>query len=202
MITSAKQRMAILLSGRGSNMVALVREAQQGILQGCCDPVLVFSNVPDAPGLAKAAALGLPTRSAPSRGKRRSVFDRELLQLVEPFEPDWLVLAGYMRILTPQVVRRFRDRIVNIHPADTRQHQGLGGYDWAWDNRLESTMITVHVVDEGLDTGPVLAQREVDLRGAASLHEVEQRGLAVEHGFYAQVLRDLFSGRISCPPEA
>ena len=100
-----------------------------------------------------------------------------------------------MRILSPQVVRRYAGRVVNIHPADTAQHQGLHGYRWAWDKRLPSTAVTVHLVDEGLDTGPVLAKKTVDLRGARNLEEVEARGLAVEHRFYSQVLRELFLKR-------
>ncbi len=189
-----KRRVAILLSGRGSNMVALLDQVQGGILADLCELVLVFSNNPDAPGLAKARARGVPVASERSRGTRRSVFDKAMLEILERSKPDWIVLAGYMRILTPQVIRRYPGRIVNIHPADTRQHQGLHGYEWAWEQRLDQTRITVHVVDEGLDTGPILAQREVDLRGAESLDEVERRGLAVEHGFYAEVLRELLGG--------
>jgi phosphoribosylglycinamide formyltransferase-1 len=198
----AKQRVAILISGRGSNMVALAEQARSGVLADCAEVVVVASNKPEAAGLAKAQALGLETAALSAAGKRRSIFDAELLQLLERFAPDWIVLAGYMRILTPRVVRRYPGRIVNIHPADTREHQGLHGYDWAWENRLPSTRITVHVVDEGLDTGPILAQREVDLRGAQSLEEVERRGLAVEHGFYAEVLRDLFTGAPSASRSA
>ncbi len=195
-------RVAILISGRGSNMVALAELARWGVVADCAEMVGVGSNKPDAAGLDKARAMGLETVATPSRGKRRSVFDRELLALLEPYAPDWIVLAGYMRILTPQVVRRYPGRIVNIHPADTREHQGLHGYDWAWEHRLDATKITVHVVDDGLDTGPILAQRAVDLRGAESLDDVERRGLAVEHGFYAEVLRDLFTGAIDAPKVA
>jgi phosphoribosylglycinamide formyltransferase-1 len=197
-----KQRIAILISGRGSNMVALAEQVRGGALAGCAEIALVASNKPEAAGLDKARAMGLPTASISAVGKRRSVFDGELLALLEDHAPDWIVLAGYMRILTPQVIRRYPGRIVNIHPADTRQHQGLHGYDWAWENRLSETRITVHVVDEGLDTGPILAQRAVDLAGAASLEEVERRGLAVEHGFYAEVLRDLLTGAIAAPGRA
>jgi len=197
-----KQRVAILISGRGSNMVALAEQASSGILAGCAEVVVVASNKPDAAGLDKARAMGLETRASSAVGKRRSVFDGELLDLLDPFAPDWIVLAGYMRILTPQVIRRYPGRIVNIHPADTREHQGLHGYGWAWDQRLEATRVTVHVVDEGLDTGPILGQRDVDLRGVQSLEDVEQRGLAVEHGFYAEVLRDLFTGAVAASGSA
>jgi len=98
-----------------------------------------------------------------------------------------------MRILSDLFVEAYRGRIINIHPADTARFQGVGGYDWAFDNKLNETKISVHYVDEGVDTGPVIAQEVVDLTGADSLSEVERRGLAVEHRFYSEVLRQLFS---------
>ena len=187
----AKVRLAILLSGRGSNMLAVARATQTGILRDLAEVAVVFSNRPDAPGLAAAGALGCPTAALPSEGRPRAAFDTEAAALLQQYRPDFVVLAGYMRILSPAFIQPFAGRIVNIHPADTNQHQGLHAYEWAFDNRLPETKITVHLVDEGLDTGPVLAQQTVDLRGADTLAEVERRGLAVEHELYAQALADL-----------
>ncbi|WP_345108735.1 phosphoribosylglycinamide formyltransferase [Hymenobacter algoricola] len=184
-------RVAILLSGRGSNMVALVEAVQKGILQDLAAVAVVFSNKPAAPGLATAAALGCATASLASQGKKRAEFDAEVVELLNRYAPDYIVLAGYMRILSPTFIRAFAGRILNIHPADTHQHQGLHAYEWAFDNQLPETKITVHLVDEGLDTGPILAQQAVDLRGAATLAEVERRGLAVEHQLYAATLAEL-----------
>ncbi|GAA4013333.1 phosphoribosylglycinamide formyltransferase [Hymenobacter fastidiosus] len=188
--------MAILLSGRGSNMVALVEAGQKGILQGLAEVAVVFSNKPAAPGLATAAALGCATASLASQGKKRAEFDAEVVALLNRYAPDYLVLAGYMRILSPTFIRAFAGRILNIHPADTHQHQGLHAYEWAFDNQLPETKITVHLVDEGLDTGPILAQQAVDLRGAATLAEVERRGLAVEHQLYAATLAQLINSEL------
>jgi phosphoribosylglycinamide formyltransferase-1 len=181
-------RLAILLSGRGSNMLALVRAVQSGVLRGLAEVAVVFSNKPDAPGLAAAAALGCPTAALPSQGRQREAFDLEAAALLQQYRPDFIVLAGYMRILSPAFIQPFAGRILNIHPADTHQHQGLHAYEWAFDNHLPETKITVHLVDEGLDTGPILAQQTVDLRGADTLAEVERRGLAVEHELYASAL--------------
>ncbi|SHL60160.1 phosphoribosylglycinamide formyltransferase [Hymenobacter psychrotolerans] len=186
-----KQRLAILLSGRGSNMVALVKAVQHGILQGVAEVAVVFSNKPDAPGLETAAAMGCPTASLSSEGRKRAEFDAEVVEVLRQYQPDYVVLAGYMRILSPTFVRAFAGRILNIHPADTRQHQGLHAYEWAFENQLPETKITVHLVDEGLDTGPILAQHPVDLHGADTLEEVERRGLAVEHRVYAETLAEL-----------
>jgi len=184
-------RLAILLSGRGSNMLALAEAVRAGVLQGQAEIAVVFSNDPAAPGLDSAAALGLPAASLSSKGRKREEFDREVVATLQAYQPDYVVLAGYMRVLSPTFVRAFAGRIVNIHPADTHQHQGLHAYEWAFDNHLTETKITVHLVDEGLDTGPILAQRVVNLVGADTLAEVQRRGLAVEHVLYAETLREL-----------
>ena len=189
----AKARLAILLSGRGSNMLALVKATQTGILRELAEVAVVFSNQPAAPGLEAAAALGCSTAALPSQGRKRTEFDADAAALLQQYRPNLVVLAGYMRILSPAFIQPFAGRIVNIHPADTHQHQGLHAYEWAFDNRLLATKITVHLVDEGLDTGLILAQQTVDLTGAATLAEVERRGLAVEHELYARALAELIS---------
>lgn len=177
-------------------METIVKQAQTGILQNCCDIALVFANTPEARGLEIARHYGLKTAWIASKGKQREDFDRQIVELLAPLKLDYLVLAGYIRILSPALIQTYRQRIINIHPADTGEYQGMHGYEWAWENGLESTKISVHLVDEGVDTGRVLAQREVDLRDAASLEDVEQRGLRVEHSFYSEVLRDVFTGKI------
>lgn len=191
-----KQRLAILLSGRGSNMVALVQAVQHGVLQNLAEVAVVFSNKPDAPGLETAAAMGCPTASLSSQGRKRVEFDAEVVEVLGHYQPDYVVLAGYMRILSPTFIRAFAGRILNIHPADTHQHQGLHAYEWAFENQLSETKITVHLVDEGLDTGPILAQHPVGLQGADTLSEVERRGLAVEHFLYADTLARLIRGEL------
>jgi phosphoribosylglycinamide formyltransferase-1 len=187
---------AILISGRGSNMQALLERCRDHSLGEVCEPVVVLSNDPDAAGLETARALGVPTACVPSRGRTRRAFDRDLIAALEPFEPDLLILAGFMRILSAAVIARWPGRIVNIHPADSKAYQGAHGYDWAWERGLEETLITVHLVDEGMDTGPVLDQAVVDLRGARDLDEVKSRGLVVEHLFYPDVLERICRGEL------
>lgn len=191
-------RIAILISGRGSNMVALAQAVRAGVLAGCCEIAAVVSSRPAAPGLARAQELGLETFALDARQLNRDAYDAALLAILENCRADVVVLAGYLRILSPRVVARYRGRILNVHPADTARHQGLHGYEWAFDQRLPATQITVHLVDEGLDTGRVLAQREVDLRGAETLAEVERRGLAVEHQLYPEALKTFLA--LSFPP--
>lgn len=191
-----RRRLAVLISGRGSNMEALARSARSGALAPLAQFVVVASNRPEAKGLERARALALPTLCLPSKGRGREEYDAELADRLALFRPDWIALAGYLRILTPAFVRRFAGRIVNVHPADTREHQGLHGYAWAFERALAETKVTVHLVDEGLDTGRIVAQRAVDLRGAGRLEEVERRGLEVEHALYPEALAELIRGGV------
>lgn len=186
-----KKRIALFISGRGSNMEAILKACHTGILQDIAEPVLVFSNRADAKGLAVAQAMGVETQVIESKGLKRTAFDAKVLNLLQVYQPNFIVLAGYMRILSPLLVQAYPQRIINIHPADTTQHQGLHGYEWAFDNKLASTKITVHYVDEGLDTGNIIAQKTVDLSGTNTLEEVEQRGLTAEHEFYSSVLKTI-----------
>lgn len=187
-----KERIVIFISGRGSNMEAILRQAREGILRDVCEPVLVFSNKPDAKGLQTASGMGVETASITSKGKKREDFDKEVIDLVETYDPDYIVLAGYMRLLSPVFIRHFRNRIINIHPADTRAFQGVGGYDWAFENKLEKTAVTVHFVDEGMDTGEIIEQRELDISDCGTLEEIEKKGLALEHRMFPEVLKKMF----------
>lgn len=186
------KKIAIFISGRGSNMKAIVQHCQNGLLQGIAEPILVFSDKADAMGLEYAESQGLNTAYLEVMGLKRKEYDTLVLDILAPYQPDYIVLAGYMRILSTVLVQAYPNKIINIHPADTHQHQGLDGYEWAWENKLAETKITVHYVDEGLDTGNIIAQETVNLENAASLEEVENRGLAMEHKLYSETLQMLF----------
>jgi phosphoribosylglycinamide formyltransferase-1 len=189
-----KKRIAIFISGRGSNMEAILQNMEEGELGNYCEVALVFSNKEEAAGLHTARGYGFATSCIKSKGKQREDFDQEVVDLLEPLKIDYIVLAGFMRILSPVIIKRYHNRIINIHPADTVEFQGVGAYNWAFENKKEETKVTVHFVDEGVDTGPVIGKKVVDLRGASSLEEVEKRGLAIEHQFYSKALLKVFSG--------
>lgn len=174
-------------------MEAIINEVQNGILKDIAEIELVFSNNPDALGLETAKKSGLKNICINSRGKNRKEFDNEVIDMLTNFDFDYIVLAGYMRILSDFFVQKYEKRIINIHPADTNEHQGLHAYDWAFENRLAESKITVHYVDAGVDTGEIIAQATVDFQGASSLEEVEKRGLAVEHKFYSETLKKIFT---------
>ncbi|MGB0929190.1 MAG: phosphoribosylglycinamide formyltransferase [Chitinophagales bacterium] len=188
-----KKRIAIFISGRGSNMEAIVRQAQIGILKDCCEVVLVFANKREAKGLETANQMNIATASIVSKGKKRRDFDQKVLDFIRPYHIDYIVLAGFMRIISPIMISEYPNRIINIHPADTKEFKGLGAYEWAFENQLESTKITVHYVDSGVDTGNIIEQQTVDLKGTTTLEEIEVRGLQVEHRFYSEVLQKVFS---------
>lgn len=177
-------------------MEAIVRNVQQGILKNCCEVVLVFANKKTAKGLETAQKMGIATACIESKGKKRTTFDKEVVEMLQAYNLDYIVLAGYMRVLSLVFVKNFPKKIINIHPADTHQFKGLGAYDWAFEQKMDTTKITIHYVDEGVDTGEIIAQKTVDLRGATTLEEVEKRGLQVEHELYSATLKRLLDCKI------
>ena len=184
-----------MISGRGSNMLAIGKEVKFGKLKKICKILAVFSNREDAAGLKIANDLGINTHCIPSKGKKTITYNSFLLDWLRSQNPDCIILAGYMKILSPEIIREFPGKIINIHPADTAEHQGLHGYEWAWENKLETTQVTVHFVDDGLDTGEIIGQKTVDLTDVDSLEEVESCGLKVEHDFYSECLRKVLTGK-------
>jgi phosphoribosylglycinamide formyltransferase 1 len=189
------KKIIIMISGRGSNMLAIIRNVKSGNLNGICKIQTVFSNKEDAAGLQKADELGFSIHVIASKGKKRKTYNSMLLEWLTSQNPDFIILAGYMKVISPEIIQEFSRKIINIHPADTTQHQGLHGYDWAWQNKLKETKVTVHYVDKGLDTGEIIGQKTVDLKGAESLEEVEHCGLKVEHNFYSECLKKIFIGK-------
>lgn len=176
-------------------MLAIARNVRSGVLKDLCEIQTVFANKADAAGLKLARERGIKTFCIPSKGKKQSTYNSGLLEWLRSKNPDYIILAGYMKILSAEIIREFPRRIINIHPADTTKHQGLHGYEWAWENGFKETKITVHFVDEGLDTGEIIDQKVVDLDGCNSLKDVEERGLKVEHNFYSECLKKIFTGK-------
>ena len=186
------KNIVIMISGRGSNMEAILKNARTGVLKDVCMVKSVFSNNIEAKGIEIAKAMGVPTKIISSKHKMRKVYNKLVLDYLKEVNPDFIVLAGYMKIIPKSIITQFKGKIINIHPADTALHQGLNGYKWAFNNKLKSTKVTVHFVDEGLDTGKVIDKAEINLTGVSTLEDVEKRGLVVEHKFYSKCLRKIF----------
>lgn len=186
------KRVAILISGGGSNMLALVRDMRE---RGYARPVLVASNDPAAGGLAKAAALGIPTAAVDHRAfAHREAFEDALLQRIDAAQPDILCLAGFMRILTPGFVRRYQGRMLNIHPSLLPKYPGLHTHDRALAAGDTWAGCTVHEVTADLDAGPILGQARVLVLPGDTPGTLAARVLTMEHELYPAVLRRFAAG--------
>ncbi|MFN7050741.1 MAG: phosphoribosylglycinamide formyltransferase [Gemmobacter sp.] len=187
------KRVAILISGGGSNMLALL-DSMVG--DHPARAVLVASNDPSAGGLAKAAARGVPVAAVDHRpfGKDRAGFEAALLHHIEAAEPDILCLAGFMRVLTPGFVGRFEGRMLNIHPSLLPKYPGLHTHQRALDAGDAEAGCTVHEVTAVLDDGPVLGQARVPVLSGDRPDTLAARVLVQEHRLYPAVLRRYAAG--------
>lgn len=187
------KRVAILISGGGSNMLALVRDM---VGEHPARPVLVVSNDPAAAGLARAAALGVPVAAVDHRpfGSDRAAFEGVLLEKIAAADPDILCLAGFMRILTPGFVGRFKGRMLNIHPSLLPKYPGLHTHDRALAAGDAEAGCTVHEVTADLDAGPILGQARVPVLPGDTSETLAARVLLAEHRLYPAVLRRFAAG--------
>jgi phosphoribosylglycinamide formyltransferase-1 len=188
-----KHRLAVLLSGRGSNFEAICRAIEDGRIPGS-EIVAVISDVADAPGLARAAARGLPAFPLDRRdfGGRRE-HEAAILRVLDGARVDLVCLAGYMRVLSPEFVSRYRGRILNIHPSLLPAFPGLHPQRRALEAGADVSGCTVHFVDEGTDTGPAILQREVPILEGDTEESLSERILAVEHEAYPQAIARVLS---------
>ena len=183
----------MLLSGRGSNLVALADACSRGEVPA--EVALVLANKPDAPGLERARERGLPARAIPSRGMPREEHERLLVAAIREAGAEWVCLAGYMRLLTPEFIAAFPQRIVNIHPALLPAFPGVDAQHQAWEYGVKVSGCTVHLVDAGCDTGPIVLQRTVPVLDSDTVDDLAARILEQEHIAYPTALRLLLTRR-------
>lgn len=187
----ALKRLAILISGNGSNLQAIINACQTHILQA--QIVVVVSDKPDAYGLMRAKEALLATAIlAKTQGETRLEYDLKLIALVETHQPDFIVLAGFMRLLSPVFVKRFQGKIINIHPALPGQFAGMNAIERALEayrlGHISHTGVMVHQVDEGIDTGPVLQVEQVMIEPKDTLETLSMRIHQVEHRLLVKTL--------------
>lgn len=187
------KRIGVLVSGRGSNLQALLDAARRGELGG--EIAVVVSNVEEALGLARAREAGIPAVFRDHRGKKRDAFDAEIVEILRAHRVDLVCLAGFMRLLSPVFVRAFPGRIVNIHPALLPAFPGLDAQRQAWEHGAKVSGTTVHLVDEGLDSGPIVAQEAVPVLSGDTPETLAARILEAEHRLYPRAVRLLLEGR-------
>jgi phosphoribosylglycinamide formyltransferase-1 len=185
-------RVGVLLSGRGSNFLALQAAIARGELPA--EIALVVSNLADAPGLLRARELGLPAEAIPHRGEPdRSSHERRVLYALVEAKVDWVCLAGYMRLLSPSFLAAYPRRIVNIHPSLLPAFPGTDAQRQALEHGVKVSGCTVHLVDEGLDSGPIVLQRTVPVEDDDTEETLAARILEQEHQAYAEALRRLLT---------
>lgn len=186
-------KVAVLLSGRGSNFVALADACARGEVPASI--VLVLSDKPDAAGLERARERGVPTRVIPRKGLGQQEQERQMVAAIREAGADWVCLAGYMRILGPELIAAFPERILNIHPALLPAFPGLEAQHQAFEYGVKISGCTVHLVDAGCDTGPIVVQRAVPVHDDDTSETLAARILEQEHRAYAEALRLLLTRR-------
>ena len=191
----ARRRVAILISGRGSNMTALIEAAKAKDYPA--EIVLVISNIAGAGGLAKASDAGIETATVESKpfGKDREAFERKLHDVLVAHNIELVCLAGFLRLLTPWFVRQWEGRMLNIHPALLPAYKGLHTHERALADGVKSHGATVHFVVPEMDSGPIVIQGAVAVRDNDTPDTLAVRVLGIEHRIYPDALRLVASGR-------
>jgi phosphoribosylglycinamide formyltransferase-1 len=187
-----------LVSGEGSNLQALIDELHDDAIQ----IVGVVASRPDARGLERGERAGIETAvfslaEEPDREKR----DEALAGWLEERDVELVVLAGFMELLTPTFIRRFAGRIVNVHPALLPSFPGLGAIEQALEHGVKVAGVTVHFVDEGVDSGPIVLQEAFELPYHRDIAEVRQRFHEVEHRLLPRAVRLIAGGRVALDPD-
>jgi phosphoribosylglycinamide formyltransferase-1 len=186
--------LGILLSGRGSNFVAIADSIDAGHIPDARIAV-VISNKQDAPGIETARKRGLKAMVMPSKGKTREEHDREVVAALKEHKVDLICLAGYMRLLSPWFVQQFPQKILNIHPALLPAFPGLDAQKQAFDYGVKVTGCTVHFVDEQLDHGAIILQKTVPVLDTDDEHTLAARILEQEHVAYSEAIRIVLDGK-------
>jgi phosphoribosylglycinamide formyltransferase-1 len=187
------KRVAILISGGGSNMVELLKSMTGDHPARAC---VVLSNIPDAGGLAKAEAAGVPTVVVDHKpfGADRAAFEAEMAKALDQYQPDIIALAGFMRVLTAEFVARYQGRMLNIHPSLLPKYRGLHTHARAIEAGDDIAGCTVHEVTADLDDGPILGQARVPVVAGDTPETLAARVLVQEHRLYPAVLRRFAAG--------
>lgn len=186
-------RLGILLSGRGSNFLAIAESIRAGQLPNV-EIVIVISNIADVGGLASAKQMGLPHAVLDSKGRKRAEHDADVAACLKAHNVDLVCLAGYMRLLSPEFVAAFRNRILNIHPSLLPAFPGLDAQQQAFEYGVKVAGCTVHFVDEELDHGAIVLQRAIPVLDEDDAHSLAVRILAEEHLAYTEAIARVVGG--------
>lgn len=186
------RRLGVLLSGRGSNFEAIARAIGEGRLEAAI--AVVISNKAEAAGLETARRMGFSAVAIPSKGVERARHDALVADELERHGVDLVCLAGYMRLLTPALIKRYPERILNIHPSLLPAFPGLDAQKQAWEHGVRVAGCTVHLVNEALDAGPIVMQAAVPVLETDTIESLSHRILAEEHRIYSQAIARVLRG--------
>src|SRR4051812_35936992 len=188
-----KKQLGILLSGRGSNFLAIADSIDAGRIPNA-EIAIVISNKEEAPGVAAAKKRGLDARLIPSKGKTREQHDAEMIEVLREKNVDLICLAGYMRLLSPEFVRAYPHKILNIHPSLLPAFPGLDAERQALDYGVKFSGCTVHFVDEALDHGPIVVQKAVPVLSEDDVDALSERILKEQHKAYSEAIALVLDG--------
>jgi len=195
-----KKNIVILISGSGSNMAAIARAADKQGWRGLygAQVAAVISNRADAAGLALAQGMGIATAVVPHKDfASREAFDAELMARIDAHAPALVVLAGFMRILTPGFVQHYAGRLINIHPSLLPAFPGMDAYLQAYNAGVKIAGVTLHFVDDGVDSGPIILQRAFEREQEEEFDTFRARGMQLEYEIYAEFLKHLAEGAVA-----
>ncbi len=181
------KNIAVLISGNGTNLQAIIDEAKDGKINGKI--VAVISNKSDAYGLERAKQADIPTYFIDHKGITREEHEQKIIDTLEKAKVDLVVLAGYMRVVTPLFVNKYKHKLINIHPALLPAFPGTDGYGDTFNYGCKVGGCTVHFVDEGVDTGPIIVQKVNEIKENDTLESFKQRGLEIEHQALPEAVR-------------
>ncbi|MBI2167384.1 MAG: phosphoribosylglycinamide formyltransferase [Candidatus Omnitrophica bacterium] len=189
------KKLAIFVSGNGTNMENLLCRIREGKVRA--EASLVVSDNPGAYALERAKKFGVESVVVDRKKfDSKENFEAEIQRRLAAKKIDYVILAGFMRILSPSFVRAYRDRILNIHPALLPDFPGAHAIQEAWEAKVRKTGVTVHFVDEGVDTGPVILQREVAVEANDTLESLEKKIHAVEYEIYPEAINLVLKGEV------
>ncbi len=195
-MSNARLKIGALVSGRGTNLQAIIDAIKRGYLQ--TDIAVVISNKKDAPALERASKEGIDTVYVdPSAFKDRTAYDLEILDILKRYNVDLVVLAGYMRIVTGLLIDAYRNRIMNVHPALLPSFPGMSAQRQALEYGVKIAGCTVHFVEEGVDKGPIIAQAAVPVLEGDTEESLSARILKEEHKLFPQAIKLYEEGRVS-----
>lgn len=186
---------AVFISGSGTNLQSIIDKTESGYL-----PVnikCIISSKKDAYGLERGKKHNIPSLFIdPKQFLKREKHEEEIIKILEEYNVELIILAGYMRLLTPHIINRYKNKIINIHPALLPGFPGTDGYGDAWNYGVKVSGCTVHFVDKGCDTGPIILQRVNPVREDDTLQSFRERGLKIEHEVFPEAIKLYCEGKL------